>query len=345
MHYLEEKILYIDIGAAFLKALLIKFNWIGEAKVVLNHKIPSIGINANGIENFQLFNNNINKLIYEIEYKTSIKIYKVIIIYGCFFTNYLSNTATVSLTAPINDGDLSRLNRNQLSNINNKIIHYNYYFIIDHYLYTLNPLGMLGKFLTVKQNYLLMNNTLYENINYIFKRNHYEVTNNFHTIYVLCEYIRSFHNNFIIIDGGYYTTRVCLVENNMLKEFYTINTGIYNLLQNISLKYQLSIEEAYGIVCKEGLLAGENEEIIRTNQSFLNNIFQKCLQLFKSSTLNNIDIPIFLNGWNFLNPAEYYLKIKYNRDIYGVSTYFNWPPQFEYLYAIFNLKNKEESKK
>lgn len=339
MQYLEEKILYIDVGTAFLKAIVIKNNWRNIKKIACELIIPVTGISINGIENFQLFSTNINKLIYEIEYQISAKITKIILIFGYFANNYLTYTSTVNITNIVENEDLNKLHKNHMYDVKSKIIHYNCFFIVDHYLCTLNPVGMLCKFLTVRQNYLLMNTTLLDNINNIFIRNNYDVTNHLCGVYILSEYIRKFYHNFIIIDGGYYTTRLCLVENNMLKEFYTLNTGLYHLYQHVSLKYQISMEEASELVIQSGLLNGENEDIVRINQMFINNVLQKCLQSFKSTIANTLDIPIFLNGWSCLHPAEYYLKTKHNREIFVTSSYFNWPSQFEYLYAIFMLQS------
>jgi cell division ATPase FtsA len=339
MDYLEEKILYMDIGVKFIKILFIKVNWQKIKTIIYSTKIPTCGISINGIENFQLFMNTINEALYQVEYETSSKIQKVFILYGFFARNFFTYNYTININKPIDKNHLNQLHKNTLIDIKYKILHYNYYFILDHYFYTLNPLEMLCKFLSIKQNYLLISNLLHENITNIFEKNSVEILNSFSCIYVLAEYIKRYYSNFVIIDGGYYNTRISIIENNMIKEFYNINIGTYHLLQNISLKYKLSLEESYQISFKEGLLGGKVPEIMKINQVYLNNIIDQSLSIIKSSIINSLDIPIFLNGWSNLNPVEYYLKNKYNRDIFSVKNFFDWPENMEFLYAFLQLEN------
>lgn len=338
MDYLEEKILYMDIGVKFIKILFIKSNWQKIKKIIYSNEIPTAGININGIENFQLFINNLNEIIYEVEYETSSKISKVFILYGFFARNFFTHNYTITVNKSINENHINQLHKNTLIDIKYKILHYNYYFTLDHYFFSLNPLGMICKFLSIKQNYLLMSNLLYENITNIFEKNSIQVANSFSCIYVLAEYIKKYYGSFVIIDGGYYNTRISIIENNMIKEFYTINVGLFHLLQNISLKYKLSLEESSQIVFHEGLLNGKVPEIMKINQIYLNNIIDQVLNIIKSSIINSLDIPIFLNGWDQLHPAEYFLKNKYNRDIFSTNSYFNWPKNMEFLYALYELE-------
>jgi cell division ATPase FtsA len=338
MDYLEEKILYIDIGIKFIKVLFVKSNWQKTKTIIYSKKIQTLGVSINGIDNFQLFINSINNILYEIEYETSCKIQKIFILYGFFARNFVTYNYTINVNKVIENNHLNQLHKNSLIDIKYKILHYNYYFILDHYFYTLNPLDMVCKFLSIKQNYLLISNLLYENILNIFDKNSIEVVNSFSCIYVLAEYIKKYYGNFIIIDGGYYNTRIAIIENNMIKEFYTINLGVYHLLQNISLKYKLSIEESYQISTNEGLIKGRVAEIVKINQMYLSNIIDQCLNIIKSSMVNSLDIPIFLNGWSNLHPVEYFLKNKYNRDIFSVGSYFDWPENMEFLYAFYELQ-------
>jgi hypothetical protein len=47
---------------------------------------------------------------------------------------------------------------------------------------------------------------------------------------------------------------------------------------------------------------------MKINQMYVSNIIDESLKIIKSSIVNSLDIPIFLNGWSNLNPAEYFLK-------------------------------------
>lgn len=339
MDYLEQRTLYMDIGVKFIKVLFVKTNWQKIKTIIYSNKIPTLGVNMYGIENFQVFINSINEILYEVEYETSSKIQKIFILYGFFARNFVTYNYTITVNKLIDENNLVQLHKNTLIDIKYKILHYNYYFILDHYFYTLNPLKMVCKFLSIKQNYLLISNLLQENISNIFEKHSIQIINSFSCIYVLAEYIKKYHSSFIIIDGGYYNTRIAIVENNMIKEFYTINLGTYHLFQNISLKYKLSLDESYKICFNEGFLGGRVPEIMKINQIYLNNIIDQTLNIIKSSVVNSLDIPIFLNGWSNLHPVEYYLKNKYNRDIFSISSYFNWPQNMEFLYAFYELQD------
>jgi cell division ATPase FtsA len=338
MNYLEERILYIDIGVKFIKTIFVKKNWQNVKTIIFSYKKPTFGINIYGIESFQEFNNSISQMIYEIEYEVSSKIDNIIIMYSFFATTFIKNYYTIQLfNKVITEEHCNKLKTPPLLDLKYKVLHENYYFILDHYLYAFNPIGMICKYLSINQQYLLIHNVLYNNINNIFINNSINVLNHFSCLYILVEYIRKYHSSFLIIDGGYYNTRIVFIENNILKDFIVINTGIFHLLKNISLKFKISIEDSYTLAFNEGLLEGEIDEIMKINQTFLNNIFEKSLNNIKSSSINNIDIPIFITGWNFLTPIEYYLKYKYNREFFVVSSYFNWPENMEYLYALYNL--------
>jgi cell division ATPase FtsA len=338
MNYLEEKILYIDIGVKFIKTIFVKKNWQNVKNIVFSYKKPTLGINIYGIESFQEFNQSINQIIYEVEYEISSKIDNVVIIYSFFATNFIKNNYTIQLyNKEITEGDCKKLKIPPLLDLKYKVLHENYYFILDHYLYSMNPVGMICKYLSISQKYLLIHNVLYNNINNIFVNNSINVLNHFSCLYILSEYIKKYHSSFLIIDGGYYNTRIIFIENNILKDFIVINIGIFHLLKNISLKYKLSMDDSYTLSFNEGLLQGKIEEVMKINQLFLNNVFEKSLSNIKNSSINSLDIPIFISGWSFLTPIEYYLKYKYNRDFFVISSYFNWPENMEYLYALYSL--------
>jgi cell division ATPase FtsA len=340
MSYLEEHILYLDIGAIFLKILLIKVTWKKIRSIILQHKILSQGINIYGIENFELLDNNIKRLIYEIEYESSVKVTKIFLIYSCFAAKYITFSHTSLLKQIITLEDIKKLHRKNNIQNKDKILHYNYFFLLDHSMSVFNPLSMVCNSLTIRQNYFIINKILYENINLIFTRNNYEILNNFSGLFILSEYIRNYYHNFIIIDGGYYSTRICLVENNILREIYTLNYGIYHLLQTICLKYKIHINDAYILASEVGLCNHDNIDILKINQLYMEKIIKDTIASFKNHIIHILDIPIFINGWSFLHSLEYFVQIKYQRNTIVTSNYFNFPHQFEYLYALYEILSK-----
>jgi cell division ATPase FtsA len=333
---LESVALYLEIGSKYFKALMFKTTWRKINKVIYEKKKLSEGISINGIEDYQAFTQCLQKFIYEIEYETSEKIFDIILVYGGLLSNHITNVYKISVKNIVKESDIIRYKTSSLNLSNYEAIHYNYFFIVDHFLYMTNPLGIKCTHLVVKQNYLALYKTIHQNITNFFEENNYHLSHMFFGPYVIAEYIRKYISSFIVIDFGYYNSPVYLVENNIMKEFTILNQGMINLVEKIALKYQYKKEEVENILENVDLLSNDND-ISLDVQVFILNFLKKCFNLLTSNIVNSCDLPIFINGFQNFYPIEYFLKIKINRDFYTISSYFQWKKDYEYLYALQSL--------
>lgn len=337
---LEAVVLYLEIGSKFLKALVFKTTWRKVQKIIYEKSKLSEGITINGIEDFPLFSQSLKKFIYEIEYEISEKIQDVIVIYGGLLSTHTTNVSKISIRNVVREADIQKYKNSTVNNPSYEVVHYNYFFIVDHFLYMTNPVGMECTHLVVKQNYLLLYKTIYQNLTVFFEQNDFSLKNIFFGPYVLAEYIRQYTSSFIIIDLGYYNCRVCFVENNIMREFHIINQGICHLVEKIAIKYRLDKMQVEEIIKSVDLLDSSNEVNIEV-QNFLINLLNKCINSLNSAVVNTYDLQVFLNGFNYFYPIEYFVKVKMNRDFCKIASYFQWKENYEYLYAIHYLCNKK----
>lgn len=328
-------ILYIDLGAFLTKILIEKVNWKKEKKIIYSKIIQTNGIDLHGIENFLKFFTHIKNIFHIIDYEISEKIKKIYLIYNFFIKKYFIYSNTIVIKNLISIEDLKKISK---FNSNTDYVLHNYdYFILDNDIIVKNPINIKCNFLTIRKQLMLISYIYFDNFNQIFKKIQEEIPEQVAGIWILYEYIKNYYNNFIIIDGGYYTTRICLIENNLLQECFILNIGIFHLKQEISLKYKISHNDIEKIF-KETNLLNSNSFLEEINRFYLDNLINKIFKSFRSNIFHIIDIPIFINGWNILNCLEYYLNQKWKRTFYIISNYFNFPMGFEYIYSCKEVK-------